>query len=475
MKLILTLCLFVCNLFSIAALSGEYRPEGLYDVTRYKLANGLEVYLKERHDAKSTSIRLTVDYGADDNECGKTQTAHYLEHLLFTGTSKHTEEELDKLIEDNGGSWNAVTYDEKTIYEIDIYSPYTELALSTLHEIITDSTITKENVKRTLDIIIREAGGKHSWITRYLYTLDIGKTGYDKGNDIIFAEDEYCQIIESFEDISRDDIILALNKFYTPNNMALILVGDFDASKVLDKIKKSFGTMETGEHEYVRPSNIHSYEQQSILTGTLNPLRGNDADVYIRYRIPGFHPKESFVISLLSIYLTDELYNDIRVDKGLSYSVDVSAVYAKNYGRLEIYADSSVDNMQTITDIMLAEVDKLISAPPPQERFDRVKRGLLLSYVYAFQDNASIADVYASVWLDLLTMDGFIPIDDVIEHVTPEDIHEAAVRYLSRDRAVVIHDYPTLSYEQTYIFIGILIILSVYSIRRRIIQGAKRL
>ena len=474
MKLILILCCFVFNLLSTVALAGEYTPEGLYDVTHHKLANGLEVYLKERRGAKSTSIRMAVDYGENDNECGKTETAHYLEHLLFTGTSKHTEEELDKLIEDNGGSWNAATYDEKTIYQIDIYSPYTDLALSTLHEIMTDSTFTEENVKKTLDIITREAGGEHSWLSRFLYTLDIGKNGFDKGNDILFTEDEYCPVIEAFDDISRDDIILAFNKFYVPGNMALILVGDFDTAKVLDKIKKSSATMKSTEPRNVRPSHTHSYQHQGILTGTLNPLRSNDAKVYIRYRTPGFHPKESFALSLLSTYLTDALYNNIRVEKGLSYSVNASAVSAENYGRLEMYADSSIDNMQAITDIMLEEVDKLISAPPPHENFNRVKRGLLLSYVYAFQDNASIANVYASVWLDLLTMDGFIPIDEVVQQITPQDIHEAAVKYLTRDRAIIIHDYPTLTHEQAYILIGILIILTVYSIRRRIKQLTKR-
>ena len=173
MKLPITLLILISYLYPITSISGKYTPEGLQNVESHRLDNGMEVYLKERHEARSTSIRLVVNYGSDDNECGKTETAHYLEHLLFTGTSKHSENELDKLIEDNGGSWNAFTYDELTIYEIDIYAPYTDLALEVLYEIITDSTISEENVKTTLDIITREAGGKHTWLSRFLYDLDI--------------------------------------------------------------------------------------------------------------------------------------------------------------------------------------------------------------------------------------------------------------------------------------------------------------
>ena len=474
MQLLITLVTLVVSIFPFSVLAGQYTPEGLYDVTRHKLDNGLEIYLRERHEAKSTSIRLVVNYGTDDNECGKLETAHYLEHLLFTGTSKHSEEELDKLIEDNGGSWNAFTTAQTTSYEIDIYSPYTEHAMGVLHEIITDSTITEENVKTTLDIINREAGGKYSWLSRYLFTLDIGKTGYDKGNEVIFSDEEYCPIIESFEDISRDDVISALNQFYVPNNMALILVGDFDSETMLSVIKNSFGKMQAKETGHARPSGNHHYDPQDIFIGTLNPLRGNDADVIIRYRIPGFLSEQSLTFSLLSIYLTQDLYNAIRVDKGLSYSVDASTSLYDNYGVLEIYADSEIENMPTITNLMFAEIEQLASSPIPREKFDRVKRGVLLNYVYAFQDNASIANFYKNAWLDLLTINGFTRPDEIIENITPEDIHKIAVEYLGSDKAIVSHDYPTLSYEQTYIYIVVLILLCVYYVWQRITQHRGR-
>lgn len=473
MKILILFGFFAIEIWHAFAIAGDYTPEGLKNVTTHKLDNGLEVYLRERHEAKSTSIRLVVNYGSDDNECGKKETAHYLEHLLFTGTSKHSEEELNKLIEDNGGSWNAFTYDEKTSFNIDIYSPYTELALGVLYEIITDSTLTDDNVKTTLDIINREAGGKYSWISRFLYTLDIGKTGYDKGSEVMYSEDEVCAIIESFEDISRDDIVTAFEKFYVPNNMALILVGDFKSDEMLAEIRRSFGIVKAKDTGHVRPSGNHSYEPQDIFTGTLNPLRGNDADVAIRYRIPGFHPKESIVFTLLSIYLTDELYNLIRVNKGLSYSVSAGINQYDNYGRLEIYADSEIENTQVIADLMFSEVDKLIMAPISNEKFDRIKRGLLLSYVYYFQDNAAIADAYSSAWLGMLTMDGFILPDELIEEVTPEDVHAIAGRYMTRDRAIISHDYPTISYEQTYVIIFLLILLCVLYLRQHLIRYKK--
>ena len=75
--------------------------------------------------------------------------------------------------------------------------------------------------------------------------------------------------------------------------MALILVGDFDSEKVLRTIKSSFGDMKSDKVDYIRPTGIHDFVPQEIFTSTLVPLIGNDAEVYIRYRVPGRMSKES--------------------------------------------------------------------------------------------------------------------------------------------------------------------------------------
>jgi len=94
---------------SSTGLAGEYTPPGLYDIEYYQLPNQMRVVLKERHQARSVSYRVVVNIGTADYPCGSRETPHFLEHLLFTGTSMHEESELDDLIEGHGGSWNAFT------------------------------------------------------------------------------------------------------------------------------------------------------------------------------------------------------------------------------------------------------------------------------------------------------------------------------------------------------------------------------
>src|SRR5262244_1940124 len=127
--------------------ASEYDPPGLYDVEYFKLTNGLSVIIKQRNQAHSASVRLVVNVGNRNFPCPKRETSHFLEHLLFMGTSKHSEAELKRLIEDHGGAWNGYTSPTETGYQIDIYDKHLRLAIVTLHEIITDTIITPKTIE----------------------------------------------------------------------------------------------------------------------------------------------------------------------------------------------------------------------------------------------------------------------------------------------------------------------------------------
>ena len=112
---------FACAaLLAGVAMAGEYSPPGLYDVDHSVLDNGLRVILKPRHGAHTVAFRIVVGVGQHDYDCGWQETPHFLEHLLFTGTSRHTEAGLDELVEQHGGYWNAYTYAEKTVYTLSL-------------------------------------------------------------------------------------------------------------------------------------------------------------------------------------------------------------------------------------------------------------------------------------------------------------------------------------------------------------------
>ena len=244
----LVTALMVGMLACSTILASEYTPPGLYDIGNYQLPNGLRVLLKERHQARSVSYRVVVNVGLADYPCGQKETPHFLEHLLFSGTSLYSESELNDLVEEHGGSWNAYTREESTDYLLDIFSMYAPLGLEILHAIITDSQITQENVDRSRDIIHREAGGRPSLVENWYRELGMGRSGSGLAHDRLVEGTSYaCSSIETADDIGRADILEAYENYYVASNMTLIVVGDFDPAVMKNQIESSFGTISSGE------------------------------------------------------------------------------------------------------------------------------------------------------------------------------------------------------------------------------------
>ena len=240
-SILITLFTFHAMLFlflSTDVSGSQYTPKGLYDPEYLTLENGLDVVLKKRDVTHNVSIRLAVNVGLIDFPCGRKEQPHFLEHLLFTGTSQHSEAELESLIEEKGRWWNASTENEKTIYKVDIYSPNSLFAIDMLYEIFTDSQISAENVELSRDIIHRESGGKPSALRQWLYRHGIGRNAYTNAFIEMFPGSHVvCTSLQTAEGITREDIIETFEQYYVPNNMQLVIVGEFNRERILDKIQ----------------------------------------------------------------------------------------------------------------------------------------------------------------------------------------------------------------------------------------------
>ena len=192
---------------TLDASAAQHTPTGLYDVDYFKLENGLDVVLKKRTHARNVAVRLVVNVGLRNFPCDKRETPHFLEHLLFMGTSKHSEAELKRLIEDHGGSWNGFTAETDTGYQVDIYDQHLPLAINTLYEIMTDTIITPEKIESAREVIYRERGGKYSWLTRWLYQNGIFKDAATKGLEALLpGTGVHCPGLITPGGISESDV-----------------------------------------------------------------------------------------------------------------------------------------------------------------------------------------------------------------------------------------------------------------------------
>lgn len=458
----------LCCLIAFSLLSSQhvhaskYSPPGLYDVDHVTLENGLDVIMKHRPGAHTLSVRVWVGVGTQDFECEHQETPHFLEHLLFTGTSAYTEAELEHLVADHGGSWNAYTGNEETVYEMNIYSRYPDVAINTLYQILTDSIISEENVELSRDIIHREAGGKPSQIRQWFRLQGFGVSGTEKAVlKLLPGVDYVCAGLRTAEHITRQDVLDTYNRFYVPENMALIVVGDFDKAVMLEQIRQTFGNMPPSDipiRQLPVPGKPADYAE---VTGTLSPLLSNDAVIGIIYRTPGFWSEDIFPLMVIEHYLDFRISEEIRIKRGLSYAPGVWREALSSFGLFSVYADVNLDDIDEAMDIIKAEMNKLVAETMDSELLEKSKMKILLKNVQGYESNSQIAAYYASDYAYFEKKGYFEDIEAKIEAVTPEDIRRVAREYLSQDKGIEVYEKPTLTYTWFYMLMTTLLLILV--------------
>lgn len=464
----------VCLLFLLPqhVRASKYSPPGLYDTEHVVLENGLQVVLNVQEGAHNASFRLVVMAGTLDFPHGKREIPHFLEHLLFSGTSKHTEEELEALVKSFGGRWNAGTGDRVTTYEMDLYSGYAVNGLYLLHEIVTDSQLKPEKVEVAREILLREMGGRPSNLKKWLYRRGIGKSAFEKAYEALLPGEEYRRDrIETAEDISREEILEAYRRYYVPDNMILIVVGEFERDKLIKRIQATFGEMRPGKARK-RNGEIPPYTEGPVeVSGIFSPIVGTDATVGIMFRTEGKGSSDYAPLWVLGEYLDRRMYEHLRIQKGLAYSPGAWFSAKEDYGVFHIVADVDIDKTSGALLSAWEVIEEISGGKVEPKDLEKVKMDLLLGMTRAYQTNSDKADYYAGVYYEAEDNGKFTNDEDLLEKVTPKDVVSAAKKYLRTDRAISFINEPTITYTKLISLIVVIIIflllLVLFLLRRQ--------
>jgi predicted Zn-dependent peptidase len=477
--------IFLCALLHLAgnAFANEYDPPGLYDVDYFKLMNGLNVIIKQRSQAHSASVRLIVNVGSRNFPCPKRETPHFLEHLLFMGTSKHSEAELKRLIEDHGGAWNGYTSPTETGYQIDIYDKHLPLAIETLHEIITDTIISPQTIESARAVIYREHSGKLSRLVQWLYENGILKPAFAKAAELLVpGSGVICPGVISPDGIKETDVREAYKAYYVPSNMTLVVVGSLDRDSLVSQIKSTFGNLTprvSNGNKVVTPPYP---DGARTVSGTLSPLVGSDGAIGFFYRTDGSGSPDYYALWVTWKHLERQLYEKIRVDKALSYSPASAYRATGDYGAFGIATDVNLDTMETAKTLLEQEIENVRQGRMKSEEIEVAKQRILLDRVQGFESNSDIAAYYVTSRFQLEKTGKLVSHEDSISKVTSEDVQRVANKYLRADRQIIFWSTPTLTWTQFVVGLGIFVVaipsagfylLRRFVKRRRSVKGIK--
>lgn len=470
---------------SIVAVSAQLR-EGL---TEYKLDNGLTVMLWEDHDQPDVTGYVVVRAGAVDEPAEYTGLAHYLEHMLFKGTQK-----IGAL------DWEA----EKPIYDsiIALYDQYCETTdpeqREKLATQINECSMREAKVSSTedffnlLDLIGAEGvnaftsfdvtayhnsfpeAEMYRWLTIFSDRLiDPVFRTFQAELENVFEEynmyannpssqasKQLMQDIYKGSPYERDVIghpehlknprlsklIEFYNTWYVPNNMALILVGDFDAEAAKPMIAETFSRLQPKELP-ARPS----YPEVQ-LTGSKHYNLGYSPQIAWVY--PGVkandpdHVVVEFVCNLLSNGQTG-LLDKITIDGEVQYA-GVGLDARRNTGRIIVQAVPYYDANQQMFEsdkatekIVMKEIDKIKAGEISDEMIASLKRMYAQSYKVANESSESKMNWLLSAFMYDMPLEQVLNANDHIQALTKEEIVRVAKKYFSQDHMTISFDEAT--------------------------------
>jgi zinc protease len=425
----------------LAALPGSgIAPAQELPITSTTLDNGMKVLVEEDHNIPSVALYFFFKVGSRNERPGATGLSHFFEHMMFNGAAKYGPKQFDQQMDRAGGSNNAYTSEDMTVYTDWFPSNSLELMMDMESDRIQHLAFDPKIIKSERGVVYSERRTSVDNSNRGLMQEQMQAAAYE-------AHPYHWPVVGWPSDIeawTMDDLKQHFAMGYAPNNCVMVAVGDVKTDEVLRLAKKYMGPIPRHDP----PPPVRTIEPKQ--TGERRAIVHKPAQLpleMIAYHIPAAHDSSFPTIEVLRALLaqgqSSRLYRRL-VDRD-QLSIDANAFAQSNLDPglfvISLQPRSGVETAQ-VEKAAFEEVEKLRSAPVSDAELQRAKNQLLADSFRQLQTIAGRANLigrYEVLYGDYhkLSTRG-----EDIEAVTIADVQKAAAEYLNTDNRTVVTLVP---------------------------------
>lgn len=347
------------------------------------LDNGLRIVTEYIPYVKSVSIGIWVEAGSRNENLENNGISHFIEHMLFKGTKNRSAKEIAESIDNIGGQINAFTSKECTCYYVKVLDNHIDIAIDVLADMFFNSLFDEEEIIKEKSVIYEEIKMYEDSPEDLVHDL-LSQTIFN-GNPLSYP---ILGSRESLEKMKRNDILAYYENYYVPSNTVISIVGNFDFDETIEMIKKYFSKWESKKRiieKYDTPviyPNISKkkkdIEQLHFCLGTEGVPQGKD-DLYA-------------LLILNNIFggsMSSRLFQDIREDKGLVYSIYSYPSSYKDIGIFTIYAALNPDFFVDVIDIIMEDISIIKRNYLTEDEIYKSKEQLKGNYILGLESTSS--------------------------------------------------------------------------------------
>jgi zinc protease len=403
-------------------------------LSRFVLPNGLKVLIKEDHARKVAAIQLWVLVGSADEEPSELGISHLMEHMAFKGTQRRGVGQIATEVEGLGGNVNAYTSWDQTVFHLSVPSIAALQGLDILTDAVFNPVIDPGELAKEKQVVIEEIlegeerperkASKQLFLTAYTrgpYRLPI--IGYR----------------ETVEKFTRENIIAFRKKWYVPENMFLLIVGDVDPVKLKPEIERlTAGLKPTGLFRPPRPVEPDQREIRSSLTRDDN---AKETRMHLAFHIPSLMGDDVNAIDLAADILgsreSSRLVRVLKKEKRLVHSISAHAITPKEPGLFVVSATLDGQNLEAATRAIMEEINRLGQMLPAPDELQRAKTNIEAEHLYARETASGTARSMGTFEAELGDAQYEAKYLTLNAAVTPEQVSKVVKKYFAPPNSTV--------------------------------------
>ncbi len=417
---------FTFNPFSCNELDGFPNSVTEPRIRRETLANGLRLVTEAMPHVRSVSIGVWLTRGSRHEPSAHAGIAHFVEHMLFKGTSSRSAEDIAQQVDSIGGQLDAFTSKEYAGYYVKVLDEHLPVATDILTDLVSHPVFATDEIEREKKVVLEEIKMVEDTPDDLVHEIFAEGfwNGHPLGRPILGVPEtvsalDHATLQHYFEDA------------YVASNFVVVAVGNLDHDTVRTLVGRAFSaTPSAGSAIDDRPPVVvpavqirqKELEQSHVCLGTAG-LPQNHPDRYAAYALN----------TVLGGSMSSRLFQNVREKRGLAYSVFSSMSAYQDAGSLSIYAGCGNDVVRELVDVVVAEIRRLKQEAVPADELRRAKDHLKGSLMLNLESTSSRMSHHArqEIYRDRAdTLDEMLA---AIERVSIEEVQRLATQFFAGD------------------------------------------
>ena len=405
------------------------------DVQSFTLENGMKVFVLEDNSIPNVAMYFLYKVGSRNEYPGITGISHFFEHMMFNGAKKYGPKEFDRVMEANGGSNNAYTSQNVTVYQDWFPNQTMEVMFDLESDRIANLSFDSTMIESERGVVLSERStGLENDPMEELWNQVQGTAFY--------AHPYRWPIIGYESDIenwTKQDLENYFHTYYAPNNCVVVVVGDVKFNWVKSLAEKYLAPIPSGP----RPRKIH----------TIEPEQKGEKEVFVKrdipspyilmaYHIPQSGSEEYYAVDLLESILssgkTSRLYKSIVDEKQLAIDIGTDYELAFDPTIMLVYAIANQNvKAKNLEKAILDEIDKVVNEEVTEDELQKVKNQKLMSFYHRMETINGKANTIGNYELFFGDYKKLFSAPSDYAKVTRDEIQQVAKKYFTEENRTV--------------------------------------